>query len=113
MKIGGKVPVKEALTGQGRVGYKDIDFSTNCILVEALSSFGDIKYEAVRVPKTGAARGSDVFLVRRLVPDATILYLTPRGSLRLKSKLEQLLTPEEMRIGPRPSRAMRGPRGQP
>ena len=101
MKIGGKVSVKQALTGQGRVGYKDVDFSTNCILVEALSSFGDIKYEAVRVLKIGAARGSDVFVVRRLVPDATILYLMPRGSLRLKSKLGQVLIPEEIRVGPR------------
>jgi len=86
MKIGGTASIR--LTTGGRVGYKDVDFSTNCILVDALASFGEIKYEPVRVARTGPGVGTEVFSVRRLARDPSILYLTPRGFLRLKSKSE-------------------------
>jgi len=85
MKIGCKVRMKMAgVDIRGGPVYKDLDFSTDCILVDAVSSYRDIVY---RMPLRVDA-GRKVVYIARTVLDPQVIYMTPRGFLRMKGKGE-------------------------
>lgn len=90
MKIGGKVKHKPATGvdagGRGQVKEVIVDYSTDCILVDAVPKVREMAY---RQPFTLDRSGRLVFkLIRSEEP--RIYYLTPppRGFLRMKSKDE-------------------------
>ena len=84
MKIGGLVTIKrtreELAISPGHL-YKHVDFSTDNVLVDMLPTQRQLIYIVDLDPKTGRF----VYKVKT-VRDPRILYLTPRGALRLREK---------------------------
>lgn len=84
MPIGGLMRVgirTVGVDGRVRTEYKNVDFSTNCILVEALPAYPDIQYTIRAERRTG--KNTYSASVKRT---PHVLYLTPRGFLRTKAK---------------------------
>jgi hypothetical protein len=82
MPIGGmvRIPFTRRVDSGIERGYKDVDFSTNCILVDAIQFYPDIQY-TIATDRTGKI----TYKVRER-NNGRILYLTPRGSLRMKER---------------------------
>lgn len=84
MPIGGIIKVTTYTVGvDGRRlrGYKFVDFSTNCILVDTIMSYPDVQYTVRQDVRTGTTQYS----IRERT-SSQVLYLTPRGFLRMKEK---------------------------
>ena len=83
MSIGGMIKIRATIVGadgRPRPGSKLVDFSTNCILVDTIASYPDIQY-TLSTDRTGKTS----YKVRDR-SNSRILYLTPRGFLRMKEK---------------------------
>lgn len=84
--IGGKTRISvrsaEGVDRGGPAKYKDVDFSTNCVLVDALTTY---RVPECRFPLKADKKG-DLAYKWSLKPNPRILYATPRGFLRVKEK---------------------------
>jgi hypothetical protein len=87
-RIGGKIK-KKVVTGVDAGGKQQVkevtvDFSTNCVLVDSAPKVREVAY---RLPLTLDRAGRPAFKVVKS-EEPRIIYLTPRGYLRMKSKDE-------------------------
>jgi hypothetical protein len=82
MPIGGIIRIRATIPVDGGPPrrYKFVDFSTNCILVDTITSYPEAQY-SVTQDRTGKTQ----YKVRDR-SSSRILYLTPRGFLRMKEK---------------------------
>jgi hypothetical protein len=89
MKIGGMVTLKLPEVVGMPPSSKNVDFSTGCILVSALPAFQTVEYNKLqRFLHLGDTYTPDY--QARDIRDPRILYLTPRGALRFKSKEKEV-----------------------
>jgi hypothetical protein len=88
------------------MGTKDVDFSTGCILVGALPDFRTVEYKLRWGPNY-----TPIYQAKE-VRASQILYLTPRGALRFKSKEAAVLPGLDKLRTPGVKRAPGGRRGE-
>jgi hypothetical protein len=84
MKIGGMVTLKLPEVVGLPPTFKNVDFSTGCVLVSVLPAFQLVEYNKLRFLHLGDTY-TPIYQAKD-IRDPRILYLTPRGALHFKSK---------------------------
>ena len=98
LKIGGIEEIRVPGRFPPRV---KVDFSTNCIMVDTVSHVQSIEYRVKQSRKTG-----EITFDTRIKNEPRVLYITPQGSLRWKTKERRMVRPREGERGPRDRRDM-------